>query len=335
MQEQKAQAQTIPEQPGAGPQPAGAGNAGKLQHPINFLKGFLMGMADVVPGVSGGTIALLTGIYPRLIHAVSAPTHKSFWNSLFRFRVMEVLRAVDAAFLAAVGLGILGAVVSMVNAISYLLKNEPHLLLGLFFGLVLASAVYVCTLVREYKPRLLGLTLLGLVLTFLFGTLDPTLTPNLPSPAKYFFSGIVSISAMLMPGISGSLLLVNMGMYGHVVEAARNLDPILFVFAAGALVGLLGFSRIIKIMLARIHDEFMAVICGILLASLYLIWPWKQYVKDVPLSGQPNLLPQQYSTDADVLWVGLLFLAGMALVGLLQFLLVRGVDSRPEERSPQ
>ena len=295
----------------------------KLEHLVNYLKGFLMGAADIVPGVSGGTIALLTGIYPRMIRALSAPTKKEFWSALFAFRIREILRELDFALMAAVALGVLSAVFSLVSAIAYLLDNSPHLLLGFFFGLVVASAVYVCTLVREYRPIHLLLGLVALVVTFLGGSLDPTAVAIEPSHAKYFFSGMIAVSAMLMPGISGSLLLINMGMYSHVVHAVKELDPSMFVFCLGTGIGLLAFSRLLKELLARFHDELMAVICGILLASLYIIWPWKGNLDGVPFSGQPNLLPRQYPTDPDVAWVVVLGLGGIALIALIQYAVSR------------
>jgi len=237
-----------------------------------------------------------------------------FWAAVRAFRVLEALKAVDAAFLAAVALGVLTAVGALVNAVSYLLEHRPHLLLGLFSGLVLATAAYVCALVREYRPFLLLLALLGLVVTFLMGSLDPTPEAELPTHARFFFSGMIAICAMLMPGISGSLLLVNMGMYAHLVNAVKNLDPTVVSFSLGAAAGLLGFSRVIKAALARFHDELMALICGILLSSLYLIWPWKQKIVDVPFSGQPNLLPRQYTQDPELVWVIALGLLGIAMV---------------------
>lgn len=290
----------------------------RLEHPINYMKGFLIGTVDLVPGVSGGTVALLVGIYERLIAALSAISGRGLWADLAGLRIRSAFRAVDAPFMAAVGLGAITAIVTLPNAIGYLLDNHPHMLLGFFFGLVIASAVYVCTLVREYSPALLFLGLAGAVLTFLVVALDPTPNAVVPSPARYFFSGFVAISAMLLPGISGSLLLVNLGMYERVIDALRSFDPVILAFCAGAGAGLVGFSRIIKWTLDNHHDRLMAVIAGILLGSTHLLWPWKKAIEGIPFSGQSNLLPQQYPEDPDTMWVVALILSGMVLIAVFE-----------------
>lgn len=290
----------------------------RLEHATNYLKGFLIGTVDLVPGVSGGTVALLVGIYGRLIGALSAISSRGLWADIARLRIGGALRTVDAPFMVAVGLGVFTALLTLPGAIGHLLDNHPHLILGFFFGLVLASAVYVATLVREYTPALLFLGMVGAALTFLVVALDPTPDAVVPSPARYFFSGLVSICAMLMPGISGSLLLVNLGMYERIIDALRGFDPIVLVFCAGAVAGLVGFSRVIKWLLDRHHDRLMAVIVGILLGSTHLLWPWKKVVEGVPFSGQPNLLPRQYPEDPDTVWVVALMVLGAVLIALFE-----------------
>ncbi len=292
----------------------------KTEYFLTYLKGILMGAADLVPGISGGTIALLTGIYARLIQALSAATHAGFWKALFGFQIKEVLQRIDAIFLAVLGLGILTSVFSLAHLVDYLLNNHLHLLFGFFFGLIFATAFYVCTLVREYQPVQFAIALVAGFVTFLILSADPTPDDITVTHGRYFYSGMIAVSAMLLPGISGSLILINLGMYESVVNSVKELEPVLLVFCLGIASGLLIFSRLISWLLEKFHDMLMAAIVGILLSSLHMVWPWKTNIPLLPTAAQKNLIPSEYPSDPETLWVITLVIAGMSLIFVVQWL---------------
>ena len=253
--------------------------------PWLIAKGFLMGSADIIPGVSGGTMALITGIYDRLINAIRSFDGKALSNAL-RFRIPELFRHIHWKFLMIVFSGIACAIIffTRVVPLQVYMFTHPELIYGLFFGLIAGSVVL---LLREIesgvaKPGNLLALLLGTLLGFWVVTLVPA---NTPETSWYvFLSGSVAICAMILPGISGAYILLIFQKYDYILgelgrlggvataEAAINLIP----FVLGAVTGLVLFSRLLSWLLKNFHTITLMVLIGFLIGSLYVIWPWQE-----------------------------------------------------------
>lgn len=285
-----------------------------------FLRGFAMGCADVVPGVSGGTIALITHIYERVIGAITKIDLLAL-KLFFRGQFAEFWARIDGSFLLILFCGILTAIFTLANSIIWLLENQPVLVWAFFSGLILASAIYLLMqLSRDQRIGQLGYTLLGVVLVTLLGFLRADLSN--PALLIVFLSGFVAISAMLLPGISGSFILLMIGLYEPTVEAVRGLDSLyLGCFALGAGCGFVVFSRLIEWTLRNYHHQTLMFLVGLLLGSLNATWPWKDGLASDPLSQ--NLSPSAYAEmfgSAELGKVTLVFLTALALVWIIEYL---------------
>ena len=256
-----------------------------------FLRGLLMGAADLIPGVSGGTVAFITGIYDTLIDSIRA-VDLDFASRLLRGDIAGAWRHVNGGFLLALGLGIATSIFSLARLVSWLLANHPVPLWALFFGLILASALVLLRQVKGWSATTL-LSLLAGVAVAVFIALAPGMTLD-AGYAGIFLAAFVAICAMILPGISGSFILVLMGMYGPVLTAIKHLDlGFLLVFALGAVSGLLCFSRFLHLLLHRFHQATMATLTGFLFGSLVVVWPWKRVLSWVEDShGQPRPVQQ-------------------------------------------
>lgn len=282
-----------------------------------WLKGFCMGAADVVPGVSGGTMAFILGIYEELIRGI-----RSFdWRVLKLVgtgRIGQALDAVPWRFLLALGLGILTAIFSLAKGITWLLVNQPVLIWSFFFGLVLASIVTVTKHFQEWRPSNLFWMAVGTVLAYWVVGLLPMATPD--AAWFLFLSGSIAICAMILPGISGSFVLVLLGKYQYVLEAVNNRDFLtLAVVAAGAAMGLILFSRILNWLFTKRHDLTIALLGGLMLGSLRKVWPWKALhtAPETGLQILANVLPGSWSSE--VTWAIALAVVGAAAVVILEW----------------
>lgn len=265
-------------------------------------KGFCMGAADVVPGVSGGTMAFIMGIYEELIDAIRSFDLRSL-KLILSAKINDFLEHTHWRFLLPLGFGILLAVFSLSRVLSWLLQNQPVLIWSFFLGLILASVVTVSRRVESWRPLTWCSLLAGLVGIFFLVGLVPGATPD--SYWFLFLSGAVAICAMILPGISGSFILVLMGKYQYILEAVndRNL-LVLFIVAAGACVGLAAFSRLLGWLLTRYHDYMVAFLTGLMLGSLRKVWPFKETLESIVGSGgkvvpivQKNILPTQWTGE--------------------------------------
>ncbi|MCB5162031.1 DUF368 domain-containing protein [Marinomonas algarum] len=238
-----------------------------------YLSGVLMGAADVVPGVSGGTIAFILGIYDRLIAALSGVNKQSVMY-LLTGNVVALWRHFDGAFLLPLGAGILSSIFLIAGLITHLLDSYPSFLWSFFFGLILSSAYFLIQEIQGFSARHLGVMVIGAIIGASLSLLVPTQFNT--SMLMVFASGMIAICAMILPGISGSFLLLMMGMYGFVLSAVKGLDiTIIMVFAAGALVGLLSFSKVLNYLLTHARSMTLALLTGIMLGALVKVWPWK------------------------------------------------------------
>ena len=271
-----------------------------------------MGAADVIPGVSGGTMALIMGIYEELIHAITQFSRGDLYARVFSGKLGDAFRQIHLGFLVALVLGIGAAVLSLAGALEYLLTTQPVGVFSFFFGLILASVWVVGKLVRRWNAVTVTGFIVGAALAFVIVGLTPTRTPE--APWFIFLSGAVAICALILPGISGSFILLLLGKYAFVLGAVndRNLGVIV-VFALGAAVGLLGFAKVLNWLLTHYYDLLIALLCGFMLGSLRKIWPWKvELGGDLELTR--NILPPGGS--------GLVYALLLAVLGITVVLLI-------------
>ena len=279
------------------------------------LKGMSMGAADVVPGVSGGTIAFIVGIYDELINSIkSINLHAG--RLLCKGRLREFWKTINGNFLFFLLLGIGISVFSLAKLITYLLETEPVLVWSFFFGLVLASTWFVSKGIKEWNWKTVSGFLVGAVVAFYITVATPTETPS--NLFFIFFCGVIAICAMILPGISGSFILVLLGKYFYIMEAVETLDlVVLGVFAVGCFLGITSFSHVLSYALRRFRNVTLAVLSGFMLGSLNKVWPWKAQVKEL-VEGQTivveqNVLPGESLTEGVVL-----MLTGFILVYVLE-----------------
>ncbi len=264
-----------------------------------------MGAADVVPGVSGGTMAFILGIYDELISAIHAVNIR-FVRRLIGLRWREAFAEFPWRFLLALGMGIGLAIVILSRPLSHALQTSPSLVWAFFFGLVLASVLVVRKRVRRWTPATIALGLVAVVGAYILVGLTPTETPN--DAWFIFISGAIAICAMILPGISGSFILVLLGKYQHILGAVTRLDvATLAIFVAGCAVGIIAFARVLRWLLRHHHDPTVAALAGFMLGSLRKVWPWKDAV-----DAQANVLPGAFTPEV-ALALGLM-VVGVALV---------------------
>ena len=264
-----------------------------------ILKGAGMGAADIVPGVSGGTIAFITEIYEELVNSIKSINYKSF-RKIFSEGIKEFWNSINGNFLISVFAGILISVFTLANMLETLLQDEPILVESFFFGLIIASAVYVAKKITNWNWQKIVAILAGIIVAYLITSLTPAQTPE--AYWFVFLSGALAICAMILPGISGAFILLILGKYQFILGAVNDLNlGVIAIFAVGALVGLISFSNILSWFLRKFHDITIAVLSGFMIGSLYKIWPWKRAVstfKDSHGEIQPlvekNILPGQF-----------------------------------------
>ena len=262
---------------------------------LTVLRGFAMGTADIVPGVSGGTIALIFGIYERLVSSVRAGS--SALGHLVRGDLdgcKDWLRRVDWAFIVPLGAGVLLAIATLAPLIEDLLHDQPVIMASVFLGLVAGSVVIAWRLIRNPTTQHIVIALgVGIAVFLLLGIRGGTTEESVaqvsdPTLWAFFVAGAIAICAMILPGVSGSFLLVVMGMYGPVLSAVTDLDLVtLGVFALGAIVGLALFSQVLDRALKRYHDVVLASLIGLMAGSVRVLWPWPLGVDSTDL-GAPD-----------------------------------------------
>ncbi|MBT4678795.1 MAG: DUF368 domain-containing protein [Flavobacterium sp.] len=293
------------------------------------LKGMAMGAADVVPGVSGGTIAFISGIYEELLNSISS----------FNFNLLKVYKKegfkqvwniVNGSFLLALFIGISISVLSLAKLIETLLENHPIVIWSFFFGLVLASIIYIGKQITTWTIGSILCLILGGILAFYITTLNPMVSEN-SSPWFLFLVGMIAICAMILPGISGSFILVLLGAYKPVLNALNTRDFFsIIIFMLGAVVGLLTFSRILKWLFSTYKNYTLATLTGFIIGSLNKIWPWQEIISwrtnskgiEVPLSTT-SVSPFSFEGDPQLMMAILLATIGFGLILLLEKLAVK------------
>ncbi len=297
-------------------------NRTKVEYIGLAARGFVMGCADIVPGVSGGTMAFILGIYEELVMSIRAGARRPFWQALLRLDILSALEAVNARFLAAVLAGIVVAVLTLASWLEWTLKSHPVLIWSFFFGLVFASIVTVRKRVRSWSATLYAALAAGAVGAYFLVGAVPVQTPE--SAWFLFLSGMLAICAMILPGISGSFILVLLGKYQFVLAAVNQRDVVsLAIVGVGAVVGIVTFAQILAWLFKRYHDLTIAVLIGLMAGSLRKIWPWKLTVESI-IDRHGEILPTVQQNFLPSALTGEVFLAlGLALAG---FVIVMALD---------
>lgn len=290
------------------------------------LKGMGMGAADVVPGVSGGTIAFIVGIYEELIDSIKSINLKTI-KPFFTLRWVAFFKAINGSFLFSVLAGILISVFSLAKLITWLLETHPILVWSFFFGLVLASTYFVSKQIEIWDWKRWLSFVIGAGTAYYITIATPAQTPD--SLLFIFMCGAIAICAMILPGISGSFILLLMGKYEFIMNAVKSLDIVIIViFAVGAAIGLILFSNILSYLLKNFHDITISVLSGFMLGSLNKVWPWKETIQTFtdshgnikPLIEQ-NVLPNEY------LWQAVLLM----IIGFLMVYIIEKISGKKEK----
>ncbi|MGV7107715.1 DUF368 domain-containing protein [Flavobacterium sp. U410] len=301
------------------------------------LKGIAMGAADVVPGVSGGTIAFISGIYQELIDSINK-INLGTLKTLKTSGIKTTWASINGNFLLALVTGIGISVLTFSKIITHLLETQPILVWSFFFGLVIASIVFIWKEITHWKPKSILALLIGTLLSYYITIAEPTQSPE--SFPYLFLSGFLAIIAMILPGVSGAFILLLMGSYATVIGTINQLREgltqmnfeilsqailKLVVFALGAILGLKLFSRVLTWMFAHHKNTTLALLIGFMIGSLNKIWPWKIVLEtrinshgEVVPFIEKSILPQYFDGDAKII--------GAIIMSVFGFLLIFGLE---------
>ena len=299
-----------------------------LDYLIISLKGLAMGAADAVPGVSGGTIAFISGIYEELINTISG-VNLSLITTLRKQGFKAFWKQLNGNFISALLIGIIISFVSFMKLAKYLIEYHPILIWSFFFGLILASIYFVGKQINNWNIATVLMIIIGTVIAYYFTTI-PASDVN-DSPYFLFFAGALAICAMILPGISGSFILVILGAYKTLSDAIDVLDfKKLALFVGGAIVGLLSFSHVLKWLFKTYHNLTLALLTGFILGSLNKVWPWKEVLswrtnskgEEVPLL-EKSISPLSFDGEPQVS-----FAVGLMLIGFLTIILLERIGKK-------
>ncbi len=323
-----------------------------LQYLIVSAKGLAMGAADVVPGVSGGTIAFISGIYEELIETIHN-IDLGFFSIWKKEGFLKAWRHYNLGFLLALFSGVFISIISLAKLITWLLETYPIMVWSFFFGLVIASIVYVGKQLTNWKMPVITALLLATIVSYLVTIADPIGSPD--NTWFLFFAGFVAIIAMILPGISGAFILLLLGAYtaviGIVTQFGEGITTLnssqffgalgkLLVFAVGAILGLKVFSRALNWMFKHHKNLTLAVLTGFMIGALNKIWPWKQVLQyrlnhagqEVPFIER-SILPQNYEGEPQIMYAIIFAIIGFLTIFLLEKLAVRKGPITPEEET--
>jgi len=288
-----------------------------------ILKGMGMGAADVVPGVSGGTIAFITGIYEELVDSIKSINISNI-KILFNKGLPTFWKAINGNFLLSIIIGIGISVLSLARLLKYILENHPELIWSFFFGLIVASAIYVAKQIKVWNLGSSVSLLAGIVVAFVITEITPAETTD--AWWFVFLSGAIAICAMILPGISGSFILLLLGKYAYIIGAVSDLEiGILAIFLAGALIGIISFSNLLSWLLKKYHNQTIALLAGFMVGSLNKVWPWKNTIEtfidrhgiEKPLT-QLNVFPADYLGDPHLFMAIVLAITGFVLIFVVE-----------------
>lgn len=291
------------------------------------LKGLFMGVAHIIPGVSGGTIALISGIYLEFLDSIKS-VNAEFIQKLLSFKIKEALSIMHIRFLSAVFLGMCVAIISLAQVASYLLATQPVATGAFFLGLIIASALLVGKEIKNWIGSGGIAIVAGTAAAYYIVGMMPAATPE----TWWFvcFSGVISICAMILPGLSGAFILLVLGKYAFIVNAIKNPFSIeniiiVLVFCVGCAGGLAGFSRALSYLLKKHYEITLAVLTGLMIGSLRKIWPWKEILETKIIHGktyivsEKNLIPSEINSE-------LIIAAGLCLLGFVLIILLERIS---------
>ena len=303
------------------------------------VKGACMGAADVIPGVSGGTIAFITGIYDQLLASINA-IDKTAVKLFFTGKFKEFWKHVNGGFLVSLFCGILFSVVALAGLMQYLLENHPIQTWAVFFGLIVASSIFILRGIKGWNIKSVLFLIVGIILGVTVCTLSPTTTPD--ALWFIFISGAIAICAMILPGISGSFILLILGKYQYIMSTITNLTTgaavgesivVLGVFAVGAVFGILSFSRFLHWLLGKFHKETLLVLAGFIIGSLVKVWPWsnmdaivQSQFPEARAIAEGTLTPMAQEIYADYMAQVDMMTGSAILFAFIGFFLVTGVE---------
>ena len=267
--------------------------------PDLFLKGVFMGIAEIIPGVSGGTIAFITGIYEELINSIKSINTNTL-KLLVTFKFSAFWRAVNGTFLITLIFGMLTSILVLSRFIVYLLDDHPFKIWGFFFGLIIASGILIFYQIQKIGIAVLLSFVIGLSIASYIALQAPSITPN--TNFFIFLSGAIAISAMILPGISGSFILVFLSKYEFILKALNSFDTaVISIFLSGCIVGLVTFSRVFSYLFKKYSDVVISVLIGFLGGSLFKIWPFYEVLEynssNEPIYTTPILPTSNQSND--------------------------------------
>lgn len=300
----------------------------KRNYPLLILRGYAMGAADVVPGVSGGTIAFITGIYEELIDSIKAVDLQAV-KLLLKFKLAEFWKKINGNFLISVIAGIGISIFSLAKLMTWLLENHPIYIWSFFFGLIIASSVLVAKEIKKWNIFTVISLILGAVIAYGITVMTPSETPD--SWWFIILSGAIAICAMILPGISGAFILLLMGKYTYILGAVSAFNiGVLLLFAVGAVAGITSFSHLLSWLLKHHHTATVSLLTGFMVGSLNKVWPWKETLQTYTDSHgvekalvESNISPVHFGelTGSDpLLWQAIL----MCIAG---FLLIWGIET--------
>ncbi len=294
-----------------------------IDYLIITFKGLAMGAADAVPGVSGGTIAFISGIYEELISTISN-INLSLFKTLFKKGIKAFWNEVNGNFILALLSGIVISYVSFMKLAKYLLENHPILIWSFFFGLIVASIYFVGKQVTKWNAAVILALIAGAIIAFYISSLPAMENSN--SDWFLFFAGAIAICAMILPGISGSFILIILGAYKTLSDAIHDVDiKKLIIFFSGAIIGLLSFSHALKWLFKNYHNITLALLTGFIFGSLNKVWPWKQTIswhtnsEDIqsPLI-QKSISPLAFDGNNQIVFAITLMILGFLTIFILE-----------------
>jgi len=283
-----------------------------------FLKGVFMGIAEIIPGVSGGTIAFITGIYEELINSIKSINASSV-KLLLSFKLSLFWKQINGSFLLTLLVGMLTSILALSRVIVFLIEEHPFKIWGFFFGLIIASTIVIFYQIKLVNSKVFISALIGLIISSYIALEAPSSTPN--SNLFIFLSGAIAISAMILPGISGSFILVFLSKYEFILNSLNNFDvAVISVFVGGCVVGLVTFSRVFSYLFKKYNDGVISVLVGFLLGSLFKIWPFYK-VLEYNASNEPiytNPVLPTSSQQGDLMYFILFSIIGFVSMWLVE-----------------
>lgn len=294
------------------------------------VRGVGMGAADAIPGVSGGTIAFMTGIFEELVASINSINTQAM-RLLLSGNIKGFWQHINGNFLVSIGIGILFSVATLAKLMLYLLGQHPIETWGFFFGLIVASSIFILKEINKWTPLSLLMVVFGIFLGVIVCTLSPTETPD--DLWFIFLSGAIAICAMILPGISGSFILLILGKYEYIMSVISGLTsgdikgnlPIIAIFGLGALTGIISFSKFLHWLLRRFHRETLLVMAGFIIGSLVKVWPWnnmdaikQSQIPDVPQELLATIPMER--VDMHYVSAGIFAMTGLLLVSGIEML---------------